>query len=107
MVNECSDVQLGRVPSALEDGCLVAVLDYAYLNEIDLVERVVASWLLDIKNGDYIFVVEVSEELHLAESSEAKHGVVEWRNLFDGYFLARRFVDGGAGSNGLVSSDSS
>jgi len=48
---------------------------------------------LNIKDGNDILVVEVSEELHLTKRSEAEHGVVEGGNLLDGNFLTGRLVD--------------
>jgi hypothetical protein len=65
----------------------------SYLNEVDLVEAVIASGSLDIQNRDDVFVVEVAEQLHLTEGSETKHGVVERSNLLDGDFLTRGLVD--------------
>ena len=41
-------------------------------------------------------MVKVSEQLHLAQRPEAEHGVIERRDLLDGYFLAGGLVDGGA-----------
>lgn len=37
-------------------------------------------------------MVEVAQELHLSESSQAKHGVVEGSNFLDGDLLARGLV---------------
>jgi len=36
-----------------------------YLNEVDFVERSIVAWLLNVENGDDVFVVEVSQQLHL------------------------------------------
>jgi hypothetical protein len=63
-----------------------------YLDEIHLRKCVVASGLLDIKNGDDIFMVEVPQQLHLAQSSQAEHGVIEWSNLLDRNLLSAGFV---------------
>jgi len=41
-------------------------------------------------------VVEVPKELHLAESAQAEHGVVEGGDLLDCDFLARGLVESGA-----------
>lgn len=41
----------------------------------------------------YVFVVEVLEQLDLAEGAQAKHGVVEWGDLFDGNFLSSGSVN--------------
>ena len=35
-----------------------------------------------------VLMVEISQQLHLSQSSKTKHGVVERGNLFDGDFLA-------------------
>lgn len=67
-----------------------------YLDEVDLVEAIVASRLLDIKNGDDVFVVEVAQQLHLSQSSQTEHGVVEGGNLLDGHLLPGRLVNGRA-----------
>lgn len=67
-----------------------------YLYEINLVERVIAPRLLDIENGNDVLVVEVTQELHLSQGSEAEHGVVEWSDLLDCHFLARGLVNGRA-----------
>ena len=67
-----------------------------YLNEVDLVERVVSPRLLDIENGDDVLVVKVSQELHLSKSSQTEHGVIKRSNLLDGDLLTRRLVDGRA-----------
>jgi hypothetical protein len=65
------------------------------LDEIDLVEGLVVSWLLDIQNGDDILVVEIPQKLHFSKSSKTEHGVVEGGDLLDGNLLARGLVDGG------------
>lgn len=67
-----------------------------YLDEIDLVERIVSSRFLNIENGDDVLVVKVSEELHLSKSSQAEHGVVKRSNLLDGDLLSGGLVDGRA-----------
>jgi hypothetical protein len=69
----------------------------ANLDEIDFSECLEATRLLDIKDGDDVFVVEVPKELHLAQRSQAKHGVIERRNFLDGHFLTRWFMNCGAG----------
>jgi len=68
----------------------------AYLDEIDFCEGLVAAGFLDIEDRNDILVVEISQELHLAQSSEAEHRVVERRNLLDSDFLAGRLVESGA-----------
>jgi hypothetical protein len=40
-----------------------------YLDEVDLGKAVVGARLLDVEDGDDIFVVKVSEELHFAKCS--------------------------------------
>ena len=39
---------------------------YAHLNQIDLGEGLVVSWLLDVEDGDDVLVVEVPQQLHLS-----------------------------------------
>lgn len=75
----------------------VLAIANAHLNQIHFIEALVVAGSLNIQDGDNVLVVEVAQELHLAECSQAKHGVVEWGNFFDGNLLARRLVDGGAG----------
>jgi hypothetical protein len=41
-------------------------------------------------------VVEVSQKLHLTQSSEAEHGVIKWSNLLDSDLLAGGLVKSGA-----------
>lgn len=67
-----------------------------YLDEVDLVEAIIASRLLDIKDGDDVFVVKVAQQLHLSQSSQTEHGVVEGGNLLDGHLLPGRLVNGRA-----------
>lgn len=47
--------------------------DDRYLNEINLCEGFVISWLLNIQDGDDVLMVEVAQKLHLSQSPEAKH----------------------------------
>jgi len=66
------------------------------LDKVDLLEKLIASWLLNIKDRDDVLVVEVAEELHLAKGSQAEHGVVEWGDLLDGNLLSGWLVKGRA-----------
>lgn len=72
---------------------------HEFLDKVDLVEAIVASRLLDIKNGDDVFVVEVTQQLHLSQSSQTEHGVVEGGNLLDGHLLPGRLVNGRANNS--------
>lgn len=38
-------------------------------------------------------MIEVSQKLHLAESPQAEHGVIEWSDLLDRDLLPRGFVE--------------
>lgn len=67
-----------------------------YLDQIDLVERLVAPRLLDIKNTDDILVVEIAQQLHLTKGSQTEHGVIKGRDLLDGDLLARGLMYGRA-----------
>ncbi len=58
------------------------------LDEVDLGESLVGSWLLDVEDGDDVLVVEVAEKLHLTEGSQTEHRVVEWGDLLDCDLLA-------------------
>jgi hypothetical protein len=60
----------------------------AYLNEVDLGKAVVITRSLNIEDRNDVLVVEVSQQLHLTQSSKTKHGVVERGDFFDGDFLA-------------------
>lgn len=64
-----------------------------YLNEIDLVEALVASRSLDVQDRNDILMVEVAQQLHLTESSQTEHGVVEGNNLLDRNLLTRGLVN--------------
>lgn len=59
-----------------------------YLNEVDLVKAVIASRLLDVKDGDDVFVVEIAQQLHLSQGSQTEHGVVEGGDFLDGNLLS-------------------
>lgn len=59
-----------------------------YLDEINLVKGIIASWFLNIENRDDVFMVEVPKQLHLAQRPQAEHGVVEGGDLLDGDLLA-------------------
>jgi hypothetical protein len=65
----------------------------SYLDEIDLSECFIAPWLLDVKNRDDVFVVEVPEQLHLTQGSQAEHGVVEGGDLLDSNLLSGGFME--------------
>lgn len=64
----------------------------SYLDEIHLVEGLVAPWFLDIENRDDVFVVEVPKQLHLAQRPQTEHRVVKGGDLLDSDLLARRLV---------------
>lgn len=59
-----------------------------YLNEVDLVEAIIASRLLDVEDGDDVFVVEIAQQFHLSQGSQTEHGVVEGGDLLDGNLLS-------------------
>lgn len=63
------------------------------LDEIDLVKGVVAPGLLDVEDRDDVLVVEVAQQLHLAQRPQAEHGVVEGGDLLDGDLLPGGLVD--------------
>lgn len=67
-----------------------------HLDQIHLVEGLIAPWLLDIEDADDVLVVEVAQELHLTKSPQAEHGVVKRRDLLDGHLLAGGLVYRGA-----------
>jgi hypothetical protein len=62
------------------------------LDEIHLCKGLVAPGLLNIKDGDDILMVEVPQQLHLAQSPKAEHRVVEWSNLLDRNLLSAGLV---------------
>lgn len=66
------------------------------LDEVDLVETFIAARLLDVKDRNDVLVIEVSQQLHLAQSAQTEHRVIKRRNLLDRNFLAGWLVDGGA-----------
>ena len=94
LVNEVLAVIIGQI---LGTDNAVHVRLHELLNEVDLGEVLVGAWLLDVKDGNDVLVVEVAEELHLAESAKAEHGVIERGDLFDGNLLSRWLVKRRAG----------
>lgn len=80
-----ADRSLQRLPELQKGG--------GYLNEVDLVKAVIASRLLDVKDGDDVFVVEIAQQLHLSQGSQTEHGVVEGGDFLDGNLLSRRLVN--------------
>lgn len=74
-----------------------SVLDRStYLNQINFVESLVVARSLDVQDGDNVFVVKVSQQLHFTQCTQAEHGVVEWCDLLDGNLLTRGLVNGRA-----------
>ena len=63
-----------------------------YLNQVHFIEALVVPGSLDIQNGDNVLVVEIAQQLHLTQSSQAEHGVIEWSNLLDRNLLSAGFV---------------
>jgi hypothetical protein len=68
----------------------------AHLDEVDLSKCLIVARLLDVENGDDVLVVEVAQQLHLSQGSQAEHRVVEGSDLLDSHFLARGLVQRGA-----------
>ena len=89
-------MSISNVSFFSETGQTVA-MGGTHLDEIDFVEAVVAPGALDVEDGDDVLMVEVAQELHLAEGSKAEHGVVEGGDLLDGDLLAGRLVNRRAG----------
>jgi hypothetical protein len=67
-----------------------------YLNQIHFIKRLVASRLLNVENRDDVLMVEIPQQFHFSESSEAEHGVIKGSDLLDGDFLAGWLVYRGA-----------
>lgn len=72
-------------------------VESAYLDQINLSERLIVPGLLDIQNADDVLVVEVSQQFHLAQGPQTEHAVVERRDLLNGNLLTRRLVECRAG----------
>jgi hypothetical protein len=72
-----------------------ARLSTTHHNKIDLCECFIVARLLDIKDGNDVFVVEIAKKLHLSKRPQAEHGMIKWRDLFDRDFLARWLMQGG------------
>ena len=64
----------------------------AYLDQIDFVEILISAWSLDVQYGDNVLMIEVSQELHLTQSTQTEHGVVERRDFLDRDLLSGRLV---------------
>jgi hypothetical protein len=62
------------------------------LDKVHLCKGLVASGLLDIEDGDDIFVVEVPQQLHLTQGSQTEHGVVKGSDLLDRNLLPTGLV---------------
>lgn len=69
---------------------------WTYLNQVNFIESLVVTGPLNIQDGDDVFVVKVSQQLHLTQCTQAEHGVIEWRDLLDGNLLARGLMNGRA-----------
>ena len=89
LVNEVLAVVIGQLLCA---NYSVHVGLHELLNEIDLSEGIVVPRLLDVEYGDDVLVVEVPEKLHLSQSSQTEHGMVEGCDLLDRNLLARGLV---------------
>nr|GAT50808.1 predicted protein [Mycena chlorophos] len=64
------------------------------LDQVDLCELGDGWRAEDVEDCDDVFVVEVAEELNLAEGAETEHGVVEGGYALDGDLAASGVVDG-------------
>lgn len=64
------------------------------LNQIHFVEGLVVSRFLDVKDADNVLVVEVTEQLHFSQGTQAEHAMIERGDLLDGDLLARGLVEG-------------
>ena len=58
---------------------------HEFLYEIDLLEAVEVRRAEDIEDRDDVFMVEMAEELDLAEGAKTEHGVVKGGYTFDSY----------------------
>ena len=59
---------------------------HKFLDEVDLLEVIERGRAENVEYGDDVLVVEVAEELDLAEGAETEHGVVEGGDALDGHF---------------------
>jgi hypothetical protein len=75
---------------------ITSSLSRTHLDQINFGKAFVVAGSLNIEDGDNVFVVKVSEQLHLTQRSQTEHRMVEWCNLFDRNLLARGLVDGRA-----------
>lgn len=67
-----------------------------HLNQVDFAERLEVGRPYDVKYGYDILMVEMPEELNLAQSAETEHRVVKRGDPLDGYASLGRKVDGRA-----------
>ena len=65
------------------------VCEVADLNEVHFREGLIVARLLNVQDGDYVFMVEVAQQFHLSQCTQAEHGVIEWSDFLDGNLLAR------------------
>ena len=110
LVNEVLAVVIGKLlgPDNAVHVCLHELLpkvldvrlliqhSVSYLDQVDLGKCFQAARFLDIKDGNDVLVVEVSQELHFSKCAQAEHGVIEGCDFLDCDLLARRFVNGRA-----------
>jgi hypothetical protein len=66
------------------------------LDEIDFGKALVISGFLYVQDANDVLVVEVAQELHFTQRSQAKHAMIERRDFLDGNLLPRRLVKRGA-----------
>jgi hypothetical protein len=67
---------------------MVVLSRLLYLNEIDFGEGLVVARLLDVQDGNDILMVKVPKKLHLSQSPQTEHGVIEGRDFLDRNLLA-------------------
>ena len=65
----------------------------SYLNKINLGEGFVVPRFLDVEDRDDVFVIKVSQQLHLAKGAKTEHGMIERRDLLDGDLLSGGLVE--------------
>ena len=90
-MTRCISVSINSCNTVLES-CHHRIYTRAYLDEVDFCEAFVVAGFLYVEDRNDVLMVEVPQEFHFSQCTQAEHGVIEWGDLLDSHFLARRFV---------------
>ena len=66
------------------------------LHEVNLFEVIETGGSQNVENGDDVLVMEVAQQLYLAQCPQAEHRVIKGGDTLDRNFSLGRCMDGGA-----------